>query len=131
VSEFHSTCKAIHEKVTLGSSQDKPAPSSKQIEESETALVRDVLQQDGYSKSDPFFHQAMYLCTLPKQRREFLRMTSSEGGHQYVQMVWPLMHLWRPNRRQLKQNLMSLWNCTCISNNEVLLAFNSVAFVRL
>jgi hypothetical protein len=41
------------------------------------------------------------------------------------------MHLWHPNWRQLKQNLMSLWNCTCISNNEVLLAFNGVAFVRL
>jgi hypothetical protein len=97
VSEFHSTCRAVHDKVTLGSSQDKVAPSSKQIEESETALVRDVLQQDGYSESDPFFHQAVHLCTLPKQRREFLRMTSSEGRHQYVQMVWPLMHLWHPN----------------------------------
>jgi hypothetical protein len=60
VSEFHSTCRAIHDKVTLESSQDKAAPSSKQIEETETALVRDVLQQDGYSESDPF---SIKLCT--------------------------------------------------------------------
>jgi hypothetical protein len=84
VSEFHSTCRAIHDKVTLGSSQDKVAPSSKHIEETETALVRDVLQHDGYSESDPFSHQAVYLRTLPKQRGEFLRMTSAEGRHQYV-----------------------------------------------
>jgi hypothetical protein len=40
--------------VTLGSSQENAAPSSKQIEETETALVRDLLHQDGYSESDPF-----------------------------------------------------------------------------
>jgi hypothetical protein len=84
VSEFHNTCRAIHDKVTLGSSQDKVAPSSKQIEETETALVRDLLHQDRYSESDPFFHQVVYLCTIPKQHREFLRMTSPEGWHQYV-----------------------------------------------
>jgi hypothetical protein len=71
VSEFHSTCRAIQDKVTSGSSQEKAAPSSKKIEETETALVRDLLHQDGFSESDPFFHQVVYLCTIPKQRREF------------------------------------------------------------
>jgi hypothetical protein len=61
VSEFHSTCRAVHDKVTLGSSQVNAAPSSKQIEETETTLVKDLLHQDGYSESDPF---SIKLCTF-------------------------------------------------------------------
>jgi hypothetical protein len=98
MSEFRSTCRAIQERVnSIGSSQERapppPPPSNKPDADTETTLVRERLYQDGYSEIDPFFHQAIFLCTNHKQRREFLRMTSPQGRYQYVTTVFPTMQM--------------------------------------
>jgi hypothetical protein len=64
-------------------------------EEEETARIRQLLLEDGYSESDMYFHQALALCKDQHHRREVLSMTSAEGRQQYVQVAIQMMQYWR------------------------------------
>jgi hypothetical protein len=69
--------------------------NKKSEEEEETAKIRQLLLEDGYSESDMYFHQALALCRDQHHRREVLRMTSAEGRQQYVQVVLQMMQYWK------------------------------------
>jgi hypothetical protein len=69
--------------------------NKKSEEEEETAKIRQLLLEDGYSESDMYFHQALALCRDQHHRREVLRMTSAEGQQQYVQVALQMMQYWK------------------------------------
>jgi hypothetical protein len=85
ISSYHTLLqKTLEEKTNKKSEEDE-----------ETARIRQLLLEDGYSESDMYFHQALAVCKDQHHRREVLRMTSSEGRQQYVQVVLQMMQHWR------------------------------------
>jgi hypothetical protein len=85
ISSYHSLLQKTLEERT----------NKKSEEDEETARIRQLLLEDGYSESDLYFHQALVVCQDPHHRREVLRMTSAEGRQQYVQVVLQMMQFWR------------------------------------
>jgi hypothetical protein len=84
-------CIASYQSLLQQTLQEKT--KKKCAEEEETARIRQLLVEDGYSESDLYFHQALAVCTNTQHRREILRMTTKEGRQQYVQVVLQ-MQLW-------------------------------------
>ncbi|CAN6302247.1 unnamed protein product [Urochloa humidicola] len=68
--------------------KDGRSRMSRQIIADEMARVHNILKEDGYTESDPFFVQALFVCGTTAQRRAFLDMTTKEGRASYVNLIW-------------------------------------------
>ena len=58
------------------------------VDAEEMAQVNQILKQDGYSKSDVVFAQALNLCNNKLRRRAFLDLETKEGRLNWVNVSW-------------------------------------------
>ena len=107
----HQPSKRVHREISVNSPRSKKSSQTPSVEECledlgqflrearsqkarrnndarELAQVQDILWQDGISKADEVFVQALNLCGDRLRRQGFLGMTSKEGRLNWIKVIW-------------------------------------------